>query len=83
MKTETLSILEKVQNGELTPQVAQQQLFVLFGVSGSASSSPTLHEVGNVFDDVDCCKLCRYDQSCPKDVYDRCIKELAPKQYYR
>lgn len=35
MKTETLSILEKVKNGELTPQVAQEQLFVLFGVSGS------------------------------------------------
>ena len=34
MKTETLSILEKVKTGELTPQVAQEQLFVLFGVSG-------------------------------------------------
>ena len=34
MKTETLSILQKVKNGELTPQVAQEQLFVLFGVSG-------------------------------------------------
>lgn len=34
MKTETLSILEKVKNGELTPQIAQEQLFVLFGVSG-------------------------------------------------
>ena len=33
MKTDTLSILEKVKNGELTPQVAQEQLFVLFGVS--------------------------------------------------
>ena len=34
MKRETLSILEKVKNGELTPKVAQKQLFVLFGVSG-------------------------------------------------
>lgn len=34
MKRETLSILKKVKNGELTPQVAQKQLFVLFGVSG-------------------------------------------------
>ena len=34
MKRETLSILKKVKNGELTPQVAQEQLFVLFGVSG-------------------------------------------------
>ena len=29
MKRETLSILKKVKNGELTPQVAQKQLFVL------------------------------------------------------
>jgi len=35
MKTETISILEKVKNGELTPQIAQDQLFVLFGVSNS------------------------------------------------
>lgn len=35
MKIETLSILEKVKNGELTPQAAQKQLFVLFGVSVS------------------------------------------------
>ena len=35
MKTETLSILEKVKNGELTLQVAQEQLFVLFGISVS------------------------------------------------
>lgn len=35
MKTETLSILEKVKNVELTTQVAQEQLFVLFGVSVS------------------------------------------------
>ena len=82
MKTETLSILEKVKNGELTPKIAQEHLFVLFGVSGSTSRS-TLHEVGNVLEDVDCCKLCRYDQSCPQDVYQRCISELAPKQYYR
>lgn len=34
MKRETLSILKKVKNGELTPQVAQKQLFVLFGISG-------------------------------------------------
>lgn len=34
MKTETLSILEKVKTGELTTQVAQEQLLVLFGVSG-------------------------------------------------
>ena len=34
MKRETLSILKKVKNGELTPQVALKQLFVLFGVSG-------------------------------------------------
>ena len=33
MKRETLSILQKVKNGELTPQVAQKQLFILFGVS--------------------------------------------------
>lgn len=33
MKTEVLSILEKVKTGELTTQVAQEQLFVLFGVS--------------------------------------------------
>jgi tRNA(Ile2) C34 agmatinyltransferase TiaS len=34
MKEQTLLILEKVKNGELTAQVAQEQLFVLFGVSG-------------------------------------------------
>ena len=34
MKEQTLSILEKVKTGELTTQVAQEQLFVLFGVSG-------------------------------------------------
>lgn len=34
MKEQTLSILEKVKTGELTAQVAQEQLFVLFGVSG-------------------------------------------------
>jgi len=38
MKRETLSILKKVKNGELTTQVAQKQLFVLFGVSGSLPS---------------------------------------------
>lgn len=35
MKTKTLSILNKVQSGEITIQVAQEQLFVLFDVSGS------------------------------------------------
>lgn len=35
MESETLSILNKVKNGELTPQLAQNQLFVLFGVSVS------------------------------------------------
>ena len=35
MEKETLSILDKVKNGELTPQVAQEQLFVLFGVSNN------------------------------------------------
>lgn len=35
MKIEILLILEKVKNGELTPQVAQEQLFILFGVSNS------------------------------------------------
>lgn len=35
-----LSILEKVKNGELTPQLTQEQLFVLFGVSGSLHDAP-------------------------------------------
>ena len=39
MKRETLSILKKVKNGELTPQVAQKQLFVLFGAIGSKPKS--------------------------------------------
>ena len=34
MKEQTLSILEKVKNGQLTMQVAQEQLFVLFGIIG-------------------------------------------------
>ncbi len=33
MKTETLSILEKVKSGKLTPEVAQEQLFVLLGIA--------------------------------------------------
>ena len=39
MKTETFSILEKVKNKELTPLLAQEQLFVLFGVSGMLVSN--------------------------------------------
>lgn len=39
MKTETLSILQRVQNGEITPQVAQEQLFVLFGVTNRTCSN--------------------------------------------
>ena len=34
MEEKTLQILTKVKNGELTPQIAQEQLFVLFGISG-------------------------------------------------
>lgn len=34
MKEQTLSILQKVKDGMLTPEIAQEQLFVLFGVSG-------------------------------------------------
>ena len=33
MKTEILSILEKVKNGELTPQIAQEQIFILSDVN--------------------------------------------------
>ena len=40
MKTETLSILQRVQNGEITPQIAQEQLFVLFGVVGRSEQLP-------------------------------------------
>lgn len=40
MKTKTLSILKKVQSGDITIQVAQEQLFVLFGVSGSLHDAP-------------------------------------------
>lgn len=50
-------------------------------VSGSASTR-TLHDVGDT-KDVDCCKLCRYKQSCPSDVYKKCLTELKPEQYYR
>lgn len=32
MKIKTLSILEKVKNGELTPKEAQEQLFTILGV---------------------------------------------------
>lgn len=31
MKDQTLWILERVKNGEMLPQTAQRQLFVLFG----------------------------------------------------
>ena len=34
MEEKTLQILTKVKNGEITPKIAQEQLFVLFGVSG-------------------------------------------------
>lgn len=34
MKEQILAILEKVKTREITTQVAQEQLFVLFGVSG-------------------------------------------------
>jgi hypothetical protein len=40
MKAKTLSILEKVKNRQITPKIAQEQLFVLFGVSGRIPSMP-------------------------------------------
>ena len=67
MKTETLSILEKVKTGELTPQVAQEQLFVLFGVMESDCE----HEwINNSFDQFgflqeQICDKCGAKQSVP------------------
>lgn len=39
MKAQTLTILQKVKNGELTPQMGQESLFVLFGVSNRACAN--------------------------------------------
>ena len=45
MKEQTLSILEKVKTGELTTQVAQEQLLLLFSVSKR-------HLIESIIDDV-------------------------------
>jgi len=60
MKKKILSILNKVAKGKMTPEIAQEKLFVLFGVSIPFCTPPNITYCKQaIYPDFDC-KTCKW-----------------------